>query len=186
MFEELRDALRALRTGGIRPDDRRALLSEMRSTLTQARVGLDDLRQSLATTRTRLAAEQRELDTVRRRKALAAGINDHDTVEVATRFEAQHAQRVAVLQQKLDAQQAELAISEREVEEMTAELKLAAAGGDIPGSAPGAMPRDPMATGQSAEQIHDELDALERARRRAAAETDAEAKLAALKRRMEK
>ena len=104
MFEQLREALRALRTGAVHPNDRRAVLSEMRSTLAQARVGLDDLRSALSTTRVRLAEERRELETVRRRKALAAGINDGETVTIAGRFEDQHARRVAVLEQKLAAQ----------------------------------------------------------------------------------
>jgi hypothetical protein len=187
MFEQLREALRALRTGAVHPDDRRVVLSEMRTTLAQARVGLDDLRSALSTTRVRLAAERRELDTVRRRKGMAAGISDLETVTVATRFEEQHARRVLVLEQKLAAQEAELAIVERDVEAMTAELKLAAAGVDLPGSRPApTAPGVAGPDGDGSEQLRGEMDALERQRRRAAAEADAEAKLAALKRRMEK
>jgi hypothetical protein len=185
MFEQLREALRALRTGAVHPNDRRAVLSQMRTTLAQARVGLDDLRSALSSTRVRLAAEQGELDTVRRRKGLAAGINDAETVRIAVRFEEQHLRKVAVLEQKLAAQEAELAIAERDVEEMTAELKLAAAGVDLPGTGP--RPDGVSAPDlDGSERLHDEIDALERQRRRAAADAEAEAKLAALKRRMEK
>ena len=187
MFEQLREALRALRTGAVHPNDRRAILSQMRSTLAQARMGLDDLRSALSTTRVRLAEERRELDTVRRRRGQAVAINDTETVTVAARFEEQHSRRAIVLEQKLAAQEAELAIAEVEIEEMTAEMKLAVAGVDLPGAgspeqAATGLPRDVDPGGR----LHDELDAMERQRRRAAADAEAEAKLAALKRRMEK
>ena len=160
------------------------MIASMRDTLVQARVGLGDLRTALETTRARLAAERRELDTVRRRKGLAAGINDAETVTIAERYEAQHAQRVTVLEQKIAAQEAELAMAERDVDEMTAELKLAAAGIDaVP---PTADPGGLGSVDPDAERLQQELDSLARAQRRAATEADAEAKLAALKRRMEK
>ena len=184
MFEQFREALRALRTGGVHPSERRPMISHMRDTLVQARVGLADLRTALDNTRTRLDGERRELETVRRRKGLAAGINDAETVAIAGRYEAQHAQRVTVLEQKLVVQEAELAMAEREVEEMTAELKLAAAGVDSAG--PLATDPSGIAADPAAEHLQQELDSLARARRRAATEAEADEKLAALKRRMEK
>lgn len=160
------------------------MIASMRETLVQARVGLGDLRSALEATRSRLAAERREVDTIRRRKSLAAGINDAETVAIAERYEAQHAQRVTVLEQKLAVQEAELAMAERDVEEMTAELKLAAAGIDsVP---PTADPGGLASADPDAEKLQQELDSLARARRRAATDAEAEAKLAALKRRMEK
>ena len=184
MFEQFRDALRALRTGGVHPNERRPMISRMRDTLVQARVGLGDLRSALATTRARLDAERRELETVRRRKGLAAGINDAETVAIAERYEAQHAQRVTVLEQKVAAQEAELAMAEQEVDQMTAELKLAAAGVDS--ASPLSIDPSTVAADPAAEQLQQDLDALARARRRAASEAEADEKLAALKRRMEK
>jgi hypothetical protein len=190
MLDQLREALRALRTGGVHPSERRPMIASMRDTLVQARMGLGDLRTALDTTRTRLAEERRELETVRRRKGLAAGINDAETVAIAERYEAQHTQRVTVLGQKLAVQEAELAMAEREVEEMTAELKLAAAGVDsMPSSPAGAGgvtsgADDPL--GADAERLRQELDSMARARRRAATEAEADEKLAALKRKMEK
>ena len=190
MFEQLREALRALRTGGVHPSERRPMIASMRDTLVQARIGLGDLRSALETTRSRLAEERRELETVRRRKGLAAGIKDQETVTIAERYEAQHAQRVTVLEQKLVVQETELAMAEREVEEMTAELKLAAAGIDsVPsaGTAPGGVTSgDDTSMDSEAERLRQELDSLARARRRAATEAEADEKLAALKRRMEK
>ncbi len=184
MFEEFREALRALRTGGVHPSERRPMISDMRDTLVQARVGLADLRTALATTRSRLEGERRELETVRRRKGLAAGISDAETVAIAERYETQHAQRVTVLEQKLVVQEAELAMAEGEVDEMTAELKLAAAGIDSAGPSPKNPP--PAAADPAAENLQQELDSLARTRRRAATEAEADEKLAALKRRMEK
>src|SRR5688500_20379939 len=93
MFEQFREALRALRTGGVHPSERRPMISHMRDTLVQARVGLGDLRTALATTRARLETERRELETVRRRKGLAAGISDAETVTSAEGHEAPHAAR---------------------------------------------------------------------------------------------
>jgi|SRR5688500_9889870 len=183
MFEQFREALRALRTGGVHPSERRPMISHMRDTLVQARVGLGDLRIALATTRARLETERRELETVRRRKGLAAGISDAETVTIAERYETQHAQRVTVLEQKLAAQEAELSMAEQEVEEMTKELKLAAAGVDGVASV---APAPDVAADPEAERLQQELDSLARARRRAATEAEADEKLAALKRRMEK
>ena len=190
MLEQLREALRALRTGGVHPSERRPMIASMRDTLVQARVGLGDLRSSLDTTRARLAEERRELETVRRRKGLAAGIKDTETVSIAERYEAQHSQRVAVLEQKLVIQETELAMAEREVEEMTAELKLAAAGIDSvpssPAGASGVTSGPDSGVDPDAERLRQELDSLARARRRAATDAEADEKLAALKRRMEK
>jgi len=190
MLDQLREALRALRTGAVHPSERRPMIASMRDTLVQARVGLGDLRAALDTTRARLGEERRELETVRRRKGLAAGIKDVQTVTIAERYEAQHLQRVTVFEQKLAVQEAELAMAEREVEEMTAELKLAAAGIDSVASggaaSGGVAPGLDTSLDPDAEQLRQELDSLARAQRRAATNAEADEKLAALKRRMEK
>jgi hypothetical protein len=165
----------------------------MRETLVQARMGLDDLRKGVVETQARLTRERSELDTVRRRKQLAEGINDAETVAIADRYEKQHAERLALLERKLETQEAELAMVEREVGEMNAEFKLAAAGG-TPGVSAGSGPINPdTAAEREAEAamgdnagLRDELDSLARARRRADAEMSADEKLAALKRRMGK
>ena len=156
-------------------------------------MGLDDLRRGIAETQSRLTREKTELDTVRRRKQLAEGINDAETVKIAERYEKQHAERVAVLERKLESQEAELALVEREVHEMNAEFKLAAAGG-TPGDPRGvASGGDAAAAAREVDEeldesakIRSELDGLARARRRADAEAEADEKLAALKRRMGK
>jgi hypothetical protein len=183
MFDGLRQSLRDVLAAATSPAERREGLARMKETLALARVGLDDLRRGIQETRSRVVVEQRELETVRRRRGLAAGIGDAETVAIAERYERQHAERVAVLERKLDAQERELALAETEVTAMGAELKAAIAGvpptGTVPHSSASEMPDER----EAAEQ---ELDALGRARRRAAKDAAAEDRLAALKRRMGK
>lgn len=152
----------------------------MRQTLVQARVGLADMRQGVEESRLALVAKQRELETVKRRKAQAAAISDAETVRVAERYEAELASRIDVLARKVAVQEEELALGEREVSEMTAELRRAIGGvAPVPGVA-----ADPLADAQSA--ALDELSALERSRARAARDASADERLAELKRRMGK
>jgi phage shock protein A len=178
LFDGLRASLDDLLGGRVPPAHRADQLQAMKDGLVRARMATEDLRGHVAQTRTRLDHERRELATVQRRRELAAGIGDAETVAVAERFAAQHAERVAVLERKLAVQEEEAALAEREVAEMTAQLKAAAAGvGD--GPAPRA-PRDADLGLPDEAPLRQELDGL----RRAAAEADAEARLAALKRRM--
>ena len=172
------------------PEDRRALVSRMRDTLVQAKVGLEDLRDGLAKAKARLAAEERELETVLRRKQLAEGIGDRETVDVATKYEAMHRERADVSRRKVEAQEAELAIAERDVAEMTAELKTAMSGGSLGGSQRPAAEGDDAAAagttgvGTEGEGLASEIDSLGRARVRAERDADADRKLEELKRRM--
>jgi len=164
----------------------------MKQTLVQARMGLDDLRGGVVQTRQRLDVERRELETMRRRKGLAAGISDAETVALAEKYEAVHAERAEVLQRKLEAQEAELAMAEREVGDMAADFKRAMAGlggGASPGSIANAaaaaeLDADPTLDGGAG--VAQEIDALSRASTRSAREAEAERQLAELKRRMGK
>jgi hypothetical protein len=186
LFEDIRQALRDLMHGNVAPEDRRDLLYSMRDTLVRARMGLDDLRDGIATTRRRLEKEQAELDTVRRRKGLAEKIGDAETVTVASRFEVQHSERVAVLTRKLEAQESELALLEREVQEMTEQWKAASAGiGSGASGGAGITGMEPELDDTKTE-LERELGQLDRAQRRAAARAEAEERLAELKRRMGK
>jgi hypothetical protein len=161
--------------------DRRANLARMRATLVQAKMGVADLRAALETARARLAREQQELDTMRRRKALAAGIGDAQTVALSEQYERIHSERSAVLLKKIAAQEEELALAERDVAAMNAELKLSAATGGGPGPAPDLGTVDDLTSPGSAE-----LDALSRSHARAEREAEADRKLEELKRRMGK
>ena len=195
MFDDVRQAFRDLLRGTPPSGDaRRSIIAQMRETLVQARMGLDDLRRGVTETRARLDRERSELETVRRRKQLAVGINDTETVTIAERYEKQHTERVAILERKLETQEAELAMVEREIGEMNAEFKLAAAGG-TPGAAHGVgsggesagmRPTDQSDVMDDTAGVRDEIDGLARARRKAEAEATADEKLAALKRRMGK
>jgi hypothetical protein len=172
MFEKLRESLRDAMNRASSPSEGRAVLAMMRDAIVEAKVGVSQVRAALDATRAQLEHERRELDTVRRRGRLAADIGDQETVRVAAQFEQRHLARVEVLERKLAAQESELALAEREVEEMTAQLRSMAAG------------PNPTATTVPELDAEPDLDALERAAQRAARESAAERQLEELKRRM--
>lgn len=183
MFDDIRHAFRELLHGNVPPEGRRELIAVMKDTLVQARVAMDDLREGIEVTRNRVARETGELETVRRRKGLAQGVGDAETVRIAERFEAQHAERLAVLDQKLAAQEGELALVEREVTEMKEQLKAAMAGvGSGMRSGTVDTAADPLDEGKAA--LDQQLNELRRAERRANAAAEADAALAELKKRM--
>ena len=162
------------------------MLSRMKDTLVQAKMGVDNLRDALALTRRKLEAEQRELATVRRRKELAAGIQDAETLSVAERFERQHAEHAAVLEEKTGIQARELELAERELGEMKAELRTAMAGAPgTPGPLDSASDADPLED-EAAAGAHAELDALARDRARADRSAEADRRLDELKKSMGK
>jgi hypothetical protein len=180
MFENLRRSLRDLLDANAAQGAASPSLGQMRETLVQARVGLAEMRQGVEESRLALVAKRRELETVRRRKTQAEAISDAETVRVAERYETELASRIDVLARKLGVQEEELALGEREVGEMTAELRKAIGGvGPVPTEA-----IDPLADADSA--ALDELSALERSRKRAARDANADERLAELKRRMGK
>ena len=181
MFDEVRQAFRELLHGNVSPEGRRELISVMKDTLVQARLAMDDLREGVEATRKRVTREQLELETIRRRKGLAQGVGDAETVVVAERFETQHAERLAVLEQKLAAQEGELALVERDVAEMKEQLKAALAGVGS-GMRTETVTADPLDEGRS--EVEQQLNDLKRAERRASADATADAALAELKKRM--
>lgn len=187
MFEDIRRALKDLLEGDVAPSDRRSALNDMRDTLVRARMGLDDIRKAVEMTGKRLTAERAELETVQRRLALAEGIGDLATVEVARRYEAQHKERVLLLEQRLEVETGELGLVEREVDDMMAQLKAANAGvgsGLKSGTADRATIPDDILDEDA--QLNRELAHMRRAQQRAAQEASADEHLAALKRRMGK
>jgi len=184
VFEQLRRSLNELLERATKPEDRRDVLVRMKSTLVQAKLGVDDLRDGLAQSRRKLEVERRELSTVRRRKELAVGIQDAETVQIAERFERQHEERARVLEEKIDIQARELAIAERELDEMKADLRTAMAGGRVsPGVEP---PEDPLAEEDGGARVREEINALARERARADRDADAAKRLEELKRKMGK
>ena len=180
MFDDIRHAFRELLHGNVPPEGRRELIAVMKDTLVQAKLALDDLREGVDITRKRVAQETMELETIRRRKGLAQNVNDAETVTIAERFEQQQAERLSVLQQKLAAQEGELALVERDVAEMKDQLKAALAGvgsGMRSGTVDAAA--DPLDEGNAA--LEQQLNDLRRAERRANADACADAALAELK-----
>jgi hypothetical protein len=148
-------------------------------------MGLDDMRDALTKARQRLALEEKELETVRRRKQLAEGISDAETAGIAGKYEQMHVERVGVLRQKVEAQEAELALAERDVGQMTAELKAVMSGTDPRAAAPPTLDAADDPT-QASSRLGEEIDSLRRARARADAEADADRRLEELKRKMGK
>ena len=187
MFESFRQSLNDILDRATPPEERRAVLARMNQTLVQARMGLDDLRGGVGVTRERLDVETRELETMRRRKAAAVAINDAETVALAEKYETLHAERAEVLRRKLEAQEAELGMVEREVGAMTSDLKQAMldAGGN-PSSISDDARAEADAILDDGKGVAEEIDAMSRAGRRSARESEAEQKLAELKRRMGK
>ena len=193
MFESLRKSLNDLLARATPPEERREVVSRMRDTLVQAKMGLEDLRDGLAKSRKRLEAEKQEAETVQRRKRLAEQIGDAETVRVATEYETLHAQKIQVLSRKLEAQESELALAEQEVTQMMRELRAAASGaGPLPGRGAGAVNdalnelESELDTGAAGEPLRQEIDAMSRSRARAEREEDAARRLEELKRRMGK
>ncbi|MGQ0713468.1 MAG: hypothetical protein ACT4PJ_07025 [Gemmatimonadaceae bacterium] len=177
MFDRLKETLRDALSRASSPQGR-AALAQMRDALVQAKVGLADLREGVERTRSRLVGERNELETVRRRGKLAAGIDDRETVRIAEQYDRKHVDRVVVLEKKLAAQEEELALAEHEIAEMTAQLRAAHVG--VPPDVPSAPVPDPL------EEAKGEPDALRRDIERAARDAHAQQQLNELKRRMGK
>lgn len=187
MFESLKSTIEDLLHGRVAPADRRAAIGEMKRALVSAKLGVEDLREGVEVTRRKLATEREQLATVQRRKALAEGIGDAETVALAVKYEQQYGEHVAVLERKLAAQEAEAELAERELAEMMSQLKAASAGvgsnTDAAGAASRGISDEELGLPDDA-RLHAELSDLDRASRRSAADADAEAKLAELKRKM--
>src|ERR1035437_7462177 len=90
MFESLKSTIQDLLNGRVAPGDRRAAIYEMKRALVSAKLGVEDLREGVEITRRKLAGERDQLATVQRRKTLAEGINDAETVALAVKYEQQH------------------------------------------------------------------------------------------------
>jgi len=187
VFESLKATIQDLLNGRVAPANRRAAIGEMKRALVSAKLGVEDLRDGVEVTRRKLEAEREQLATVQRRKSLAEGINDAETVALAVKYEQQYGEHVAVLGRKLEAQEAEAALAERELKDMMSQLKAASAGvgsnADPAGAASRGIADEELGLPDDA-KLHADLADLDRASRRSAADADADAKLAELKKRM--
>jgi hypothetical protein len=183
MLDSFRKAVEDLINRATPPEERREAVYRMRDTLVRAKMSLADLRAALEQTRQQLSREERELETMRRRKQLATDIHDDETVALASRYESVHGERVTVLQRKVAAQTDELALVEREVEAMTAEMRQALASGAVSSEPPPASALDVDTPEGAREALATEFDQLGRARARAERDAEAERRLEELKRR---
>ena len=123
MFERLRAAISAALEAATPPPNLRDLVGQMRQAVVELRASIAGMRQALEATGQQLAAERRSRAEAERRGRLAAEIKDQETVGVAERFVGRHAERIGVLESKLASQQAELALTERELDEMTEQFR---------------------------------------------------------------
>jgi hypothetical protein len=145
----------------------------LREALIEARLGLVALRDGIAQTERELGTERKQLSDAERRGRLAAEVPDAETVALAERFALRHRERVLVLERK------ELALAEREVEEMATEYRGTARGSGSPSI--DAAWRDLEAAGAARPAEADHLAAETDKRRR---EEAVEAQLAYLKKKM--
>lgn len=192
MFESLKETIDDLLGGRVHAGDRRAVINGMKQALVLAKLGVEDLEKGVVTTRRKLETERQGLETAARRKGLAEGINDAETVAIAARFAEQHAERIAVLERKLEAQEAEAALARRDYDEMLVQLKAASAGtGSVGAGGAGAAPAGTARAPTDGElglpddaNLRAELDAMHRQRTRDEKDAEATARLEELKRRM--
>jgi hypothetical protein len=182
-FDNFRKSLEDLMARHTAPADRRAVASQMRDTLVQARMGLSEMRDGLKKARLLLEREERELETVKRRRQMALDINDAETVAIADKFVATHGERVELLRRKVAVQEDEVRLAEADVDAMTRDLKSAVGGtGDFAPNVPSSSPDLDL----NGANVANEIDALGRARARAEHQARADAELEELKRRMGK
>jgi hypothetical protein len=121
VFDSLRARLdRLFAEQGANP---RARTLALREALVEAKLGLEQMRESLDATERELVGERKQLDDAERRGRLAAQVSDAETVVVAERFAGRHRERVAMLERKLAVQRDELTLGERELEEMAAQYR---------------------------------------------------------------
>ena len=186
MFEGLRARIEQFLASHTAPGDSRATAQQLHQAVIEAKMAVSQMRDSLVATERELALEQKQLEDAERRGKLAAGIQDQETVALAERFATRHRERVEVLVRKLAVQKDELMIAEREVSEMTAELRSAKQGLGNAGASSSAAWRDIEGAGgnRPGTDVNDEL--LRSNLDRAAHEAAAEAQLAHLKKKLGK
>jgi hypothetical protein len=153
VFESLKARLEQFFRADSRSDSRtRAAL--LREALLEAKVGISTMRSALLATQDELLQERRRLEDAERRGRLATEVPDPETVALAERYAQRHRERIAVLERKLTVQRDELAMAERETQDMLLEFRsvrtgasfesveaawrdLEAAGGERPVAGPG-------------------------------------------------
>ncbi len=122
MFERLRSALHAALEAATPSGDLRDLTRQMQEAVVEAKLAVRGAEESVARTERELGEERQRLADAERRGRLAAEIQDRETVDVAQRFVAKHRARLGVLEHKHAGLREELALAERELADMQAQL----------------------------------------------------------------
>jgi phage shock protein A len=188
VFKRLREALEAALAAATPDADLSDLAGRMRSAVVEARAGLSAMREALAKTERELAALRREIETADRRRSLAEGIADRETVDVAERYLGKQREHAAVLEKKVAAQREEIALAERDIAEMLAQLEeVSKRRGGIEAERSSRAAWSALGkAGMDRPELDAEQEALKAKMDRAAREADADARLEELKRRMGK
>ena len=134
MFERLRDAIESMLDAATPPADARGAAGQMHEAVVEAKAALMEMREQLADTQEVLERERQQLGDAERRGKMAESIEDDETARVAEEFAAKHREKTAVLIRKLEAQQAELHLAQREfavMREQLNQVRNQAAGGEI-------------------------------------------------------
>ncbi|MDT8368766.1 MAG: hypothetical protein RQ745_06135 [Longimicrobiales bacterium] len=103
------------------------ILKGMIDEVTDAKAHLAGLEDQLEKTGSRLSQETAAAATCRRREEMARKIDDGETARIAAEHAGRHEERAEVLDQRRQALAAEIALTRRDVEEMTGKLKEARA-----------------------------------------------------------
>jgi hypothetical protein len=122
VFESLKARLEQLFRAESR-SDARARAALLREALLEAKVGVSTMRSALVATEEELLQERRRLEDAERRGKLATEVPDSETVALAERYAHRHRERISVLERKLIVQRDELAMAERETQEMFLEYR---------------------------------------------------------------
>jgi len=216
MFDSLRDAFRqAVRNFREElhrdevPEAVDRLVHGMKREATDARLRLRELEDGIRRAEAGAARERAEADTCRRREKMAKAIGDGETARIAAEFAVKHERRLQVLEQKAEALRQELELGRGEVDEMIQQIREAEHSRDaLSASAGRAQARESVRAGDDLfEELDRMADGLAGADRQAAAEelldeldrdlyddleprtspgADLDAKLAELKRRMDR
>jgi hypothetical protein len=135
--------------------DARGVAARLYDALVETKVAISTQRDALAATDRELTAERTRLADAERRGALAAGIEDTETVELARIWTDKHRERVELLERKMAVQRDELAYAERQRDEISEAYRQARLGG---GAAPGQEAAEPPGPDAESDRLGRELD----------------------------
>jgi len=123
LFRQSLEAFRSEMSANEPEDQVSALLTAMRRELVAAKAAIPEYAREIERVRQELDGERQLIAQCERRATMADRIGDAETARVAREFAARHAGKVAVLEQKLAAAEAELTLRRAEAEEMTVRYK---------------------------------------------------------------